>query len=50
MYTAWGRVISGIKNVDAIQKGPKEQNGIVPDDLRDRIVSMRVAADIKPTD
>ena len=50
MYTAWGRVISGMENIDAIQKGPKEQNGIVPEDLRDKIVSMRVAADIKPAD
>ncbi len=50
MYTAWGRVISGMENIDAIQKGPKEQNGIVPEDLRDKIVSMRVAADVKPAD
>ena len=46
MYTVWGRVISGMESVDAIQKGSKEQNGLVPEDLRDKIVSMRVAADL----
>jgi peptidylprolyl isomerase len=38
-YTAWGQVISGMENIDAINKGepPREP---------DTIVSMKVAADV----
>ena len=45
-YTVWGRVIEGMSTVDAIQKGPAEQNGAVPPDVRDRIVSLKVVADL----
>jgi peptidylprolyl isomerase len=37
-YTAWGRVIEGMENIDAINKGE-------PPKSPDKIVSMRVAAD-----
>ena len=37
-YTVWGRVIEGMDNIDAIQKGE-------PPKSPDTIVSMRVAAD-----
>jgi cyclophilin family peptidyl-prolyl cis-trans isomerase len=37
-YTAWGHVIEGMENVDAIQKGEPPRNP-------DTIVTMRVAAD-----
>jgi peptidylprolyl isomerase len=37
-YTVWGRVIEGMQNIDAIQKGE-------PPKSPDTIVSMRVAAD-----
>ena len=37
-YTVWGRVIDGMDNIDAIQKGEPPRNP-------DSIVSMRVAAD-----
>jgi peptidylprolyl isomerase len=37
-YTIWGRVIEGMENIDAINKGE-------PPRQPDRIVSMRVAAD-----
>ncbi len=43
-YTAWGRVISGMKYVDAIKKGDRNDNGRVTDP--DRIVRMRLAADL----
>ncbi len=42
-YTALGEVVDGMEAVDAIKKGPPEQNGMVQDP--DRIVSMKVAAD-----
>ena len=41
-YTAWGQVVSGMENIDAIKKGDGG-NGMVSDP--DRIVSLRVAAD-----
>jgi peptidylprolyl isomerase len=37
-YTVWGKVIDGMDNIDAIQKGEPPRNP-------DSIVSMRVAAD-----
>ena len=43
-YTAWGRVISGMKYVDAIKKGDRDGNGKVGDP--DRIVRMRLVADL----
>jgi peptidylprolyl isomerase len=43
-YTVWGRVISGMEHVDAIEKG-HPQSGAV--DNPDKIVSMKVAADVK---
>jgi len=46
-YTAWGKVIDGMETVDAITKGPAEQNGSVPPDQQDKIVSLKVVADIK---
>lgn len=44
-YTAWGQVVSGMEFVDNIKKGSASNNGMVPDP--DRIVRMRVAADVK---
>jgi len=41
-YTAWGQVVSGMENVDAIKKGGGS-SGMVSDP--DRIISLRVAAD-----
>lgn len=43
-YTAWGRVIDGMENVDQIKKGAGG-NGEVTDP--DSIISMKVAADVK---
>jgi peptidylprolyl isomerase len=43
-YTIWGRVISGMQYVDHIKRG-SGANGIVQNP--DRIVRMRVAADVK---
>ena len=37
-YTVWGKVIEGMENIDAIQKGEQPRNP-------DKIVPMRVAAD-----
>lgn len=50
-YTAWGRVVYGMENIDAIQKGEGE-GGMVPEDKRDHIVRMVVASDmpVKKTD
>jgi hypothetical protein len=33
--------------VDQIQKGDEADNGIVPEDKRDKIIKMQVAADAK---
>ena len=44
-YTIWGQVVSGMQYVDEIKRGVGA-NGIVPQP--DRIVHMRVAADVKP--
>ena len=44
-YTVWGQVTKGMDNVDKIKKGDESGNGAVKDP--DRIVRMRVAADIK---
>lgn len=43
-YTIWGQVVQGMEHVDAIKKGTGA-NGKVTDP--DKIVSMRVAADVK---
>ena len=43
-YTVWGRVTSGMEYVDNIRKG-HPRSGEVDDP--DKIVSMRVAADVK---
>lgn len=43
-YTVWGQVTSGMEFVDKIKKG-RGQNGMVTDP--DKIISMRVAADVK---
>jgi peptidylprolyl isomerase len=43
-YTVWGKVVSGMEFVDQIQKGEGE-GGIVPEDRRDKIIKMQVAAD-----
>ncbi|WP_346327381.1 peptidylprolyl isomerase [Iodidimonas sp. SYSU 1G8] len=45
-YTVWGRVIEGMEAVDLITKGTKENDGKV--DFPDRIVSLKVAADMTP--
>lgn len=44
-YTIWGRVIEGMEHVDKITKGSDSDNGLVS--KPDRIVRMRVAADVK---
>ncbi len=44
-YTVWGVVMEGMEYVDAIQRGPRENNGIVPLEERDRIITARVAGD-----
>ncbi len=47
-YTAWGRVIAGMEFIDALEKGPVEENGVVmPEERRDKIVKMVIAADLK---
>ena len=46
-YTVWGRVIDGMKYVDNIKKGDPYNNGAI-EGTPDRIVSMRVAADVAP--
>ena len=43
-YTIWGKVVSGMEFVDQIAKGEGE-GGIVPEDRRDKIIKMQVAAD-----
>jgi cyclophilin family peptidyl-prolyl cis-trans isomerase len=43
-YTVWGKVVSGMEFVDQIQKG-EDEGGIVPEDRRDKIIKMQVAAD-----
>jgi peptidylprolyl isomerase len=44
-YTIWGQVIAGMDAVDAIKAGSPYNNGTV--DQPDRIISLRVAADLK---
>jgi peptidylprolyl isomerase len=44
-YTIWGNVVSGMEYVDKIKRGNPDDNGKVTGP--DRIVSMRVAADVK---
>lgn len=45
-YTIWGRVVQGMEFVDAIKRGDRNRNGQVAPPP-DRIVRMRVAADVK---
>jgi peptidylprolyl isomerase len=47
-YTAWGRVISGMEYVDQIKRGSSASNGKVAGEP-DKIIRMRVAADVKST-
>ena len=42
-YTVVGEVVEGMEAVDALEKGPEANNGLVQNP--DRIVSMKVAAD-----
>ena len=44
-YTAWGQVSEGMAFVGKIKRGDKARNGVV--DNPDRIIRMRVAADVK---
>lgn len=44
-YTVWGKVVSGMAFVGKIKRGDASANGIVDDP--DKIISMRVAADVK---
>jgi len=44
-YTVWGKVTEGMEFVDQIVKGDEADNGIVPEDQRDVIVKLQVAAD-----
>jgi len=45
-YTIWGEVVDGMQFVDNIKKGNSDDNGAVTNP--DKIISMRVAADVKP--
>ncbi len=45
MYTAWGRVVSGMEHVDALKKGDPAMNGMV--EQPDILACARVAADVK---
>ena len=45
-YTVWGQVVEGMEIVDQIKRGSERDNGAVSNP--DRIVSLRVAADVKP--
>jgi peptidylprolyl isomerase len=42
-YTIWGKVVSGMNNVDKIKKGDPARNGAVTNP--DKIIKMQVAAD-----
>ena len=44
-YTVWGQVVSGMEHVDNIKKGGGSSGAVAPPP--DRIVRMRVAADVK---
>jgi peptidylprolyl isomerase len=44
-YTVWGKVTEGMKFVSNIKRGDPNDNGAVDDP--DKIISMRVAADVK---
>ena len=44
-YSVWGKVVKGMEFVGKIKRGDKADNGTVEDP--DKIISMRVAADIK---
>ena len=44
-YTVWGKVTEGMKFVSNIKRGDPNANGAVDDP--DKIISMRVAADVK---
>jgi len=44
-YSVWGKVVNGMEFVGKIKRGDKADNGTVEDP--DKIISMRVAADIK---
>jgi peptidylprolyl isomerase len=45
-YTVLGRVVEGMDVVDRIKKGDSRENGLVT--KPDKLVRMRVAADVKP--
>ncbi|MBI2236415.1 MAG: peptidylprolyl isomerase [Magnetospirillum sp.] len=45
-YTVLGRVVEGMEHVDRIKKGDPRDNGSVT--KPDKLVRMRVAADVKP--
>jgi len=45
-YTVWGHVVSGMEFVDKIKAGSQYNNGVVTNPTR--IVSMKVASDVKP--
>ena len=47
-YTYWGEVVSGMEFVDQLRKGDPADNGSVA--YPDRIIRLRVAADVKPGD
>jgi peptidylprolyl isomerase len=45
-YTIWGKVVQGMEFVDQIVKGDAD-SGLVPEDRRDKIIKLQVAADVK---
>ncbi len=46
-YTVWGRVTAGMEFVDSLARGSRADGGVVAEDLRGKIVSMQVAADVE---
>lgn len=44
-YTVWGRVVEGMRHVDAIRRGRGESGTV--GEKADRIIAMRVAADVE---
>ena len=45
-FTAWGIVIDGMEHIDALKKGDRDINNGVIAENPDKIIRMRVAADI----
>ena len=46
-YTVWGRVVSGMDFVDKLARGDRAGGGVVPVEARDKMVTVKVAADVE---